>query len=70
MKPRILPTLAKLNHLTYGDTCRAVTPTGSTTGEYLGVETTRGVWFALFRHRRGTDSIPVDQIESVVPAAI
>lgn len=66
MKSRMLPSLTKLNHLRYGDTYRAVTNAGSTTGEYLGVETTRGVWSVLLRHRRGTESIPITQIKSVV----
>ena len=66
MKSRMLPPLTKINDLTYGDTYRAITTTGSTTGEYLGVETTRGVWSVLLRHRRGTESIPITEIKSVV----
>lgn len=70
MKSHTLPSLTKLNHLKYGDTYRAITTAGSTTGEYLGVETTRGVWSVLLRDRRGTESIPITQIESVVLSAV
>lgn len=61
--------LTDFNHLKCGDTYHAVTATGICTGEYLGVETTHGVWSILLRHHCGTDSIPFSQIESVVAAA-
>jgi hypothetical protein len=46
----------------------AVTARGSATGEYLGVETSHGVWSILLRHDRGTDSIPLLRIESIAAA--
>lgn len=64
--PSTAPT--DLNHLRRGVTYRAVTATISSTGEYLGVETTHGVWSILLRHERGTESIPVGQIESIAAA--
>lgn len=57
-----------LNRLKCGDTYRAVTPTGAATGEYLGVETTHGVWSILLRHNRGTDSIPFSRLQSIAAA--
>lgn len=57
-----------LNHLRRGTTYRAVTATGQATGEYLGVETTHGVWSILLRHTRGTESIPFLRIESIAAA--
>jgi hypothetical protein len=57
-----------LNHLRWGVTYRAVTATGNATGEYLGVETTHGVWSILLRHDRGTESIPFSRIESIAAA--
>jgi hypothetical protein len=60
--------LSDLNHLRRGATYRAVTATDNATGEYLGVETTRGVWSILLRDERGTASIPFFRIESIVAA--
>jgi hypothetical protein len=57
-----------LNHLRRGVTYLAVTSRGSATGEYLGVETSHGVWSILLRHDRGTDSIPLFRIESIAAA--
>ncbi len=61
-------TTADLNHLRRGVKYRAVTPTTHSTGEYLGVETTHGVWSILLRHERGTESIPIFRIESIAAA--
>ncbi len=57
-----------LNQLTRGVTYRAVTAGGDATGEYLGVETTYGVWSILLRHERGTESIPFFRVESIAAA--
>jgi hypothetical protein len=57
-----------LNRLRWGVTYRAVTATGHATGEYLGVETTHGVWSILLRHDRGTESIPLSRIEAIAAA--
>ena len=57
-----------LNHLRCGVTYRAVTAKGHATGEYLGVETTHGVWSILLRHDRGTESIPFLRIVSIAAA--
>ena len=57
-----------LNHLRWGQRYCAVTATGQATGEYVGVETTHGVWSILLRHNRGTDSIPFLRIESIAAA--
>ncbi|MDH4116968.1 MAG: hypothetical protein OEW30_06190 [Acidimicrobiia bacterium] len=59
---------ADLNRMRRGATYRAITATTDVTGEYLGVQTTHGVWSLLFRHDRGTDSIPVPTIESIEAA--
>ncbi len=64
--PSMAPT--ELNLLRCGSTYRAVTATGHATGEYLGVETTHGVWSILLRNERGTDSIPFLRIESIAAA--
>ena len=56
------------NHLKRGETYRAVTATVSATGEYLGVETTHGVWSILLRHDLGTESIPRFTIETIAAA--
>ena len=64
--PSTAPTM--LNQLRRGATYVAVTATSNATGEYLGVETTHGVWAILLRHECGTDSIPLASIESIVAA--
>lgn len=61
-------TQTNLNHLRSGGTYCAVTSNGSTTGEYLGVETVHGVWSILLRHDLGYDSIPFSHIESIAAA--
>ncbi len=66
--PRI-PPMSAFNDLRYGAVYRATTPAGVRIGEYLGVETTHGVWSILLRHESGTDSVPFSHIEAVVPAA-
>ena len=66
LAPSTAPT--DLNHLRRGTTYRAFTAAGNATGEYLGVETTHGVWSILLRHDRGTDSIPFFRIESIAAA--
>ena len=58
----------ELNRLRRGATYRAVTATGYTTGEYLGVETTHGVWSIVLRHAGGFESIPIGRIESIAAA--
>ena len=65
----LVPPMSALNGLRCGDVYRATTSSGASTGEYLGVETTHGVWSILLRHESGTDSVPLSRIESVVPAA-
>lgn len=57
-----------LSHLRWGVTYRAVTATGHATGEYLGVETTHGVWSILLHHNHGTESIPFSRIVSIAAA--
>lgn len=57
-----------LNHLMWGKTYRAITATGHATGEYIGVETTHGVWSILLRHKHRTESIPFSRIESITAA--
>jgi hypothetical protein len=64
--PSTAPT--DLNRLERGMTYRAVTATVNATGEYLGVETTHGVWSILLRHDRGTESIPMFRIKSIAAA--
>lgn len=66
LAPLAAPT--DLNHLRRGATYCAVTATANATGEYLGVETTHGVWSILLRHERGTESIPFFRIESIAAA--
>lgn len=66
----IAPSMAHvdLNHLQRGVRYSAVTSTANATGEYLGVQTTHGVWSILLRNERGTESIPVVWIESIASA--
>lgn len=70
MNTHVIPSLSDLNQLRCGDTYRVVTTSGTITGEYLGVETTRGAWSVLFKHQCGTDSIPVTYIRSTAVAAL
>lgn len=56
---------ADLNHLRVGASYEVVTPTGSKTGQYLGVETTHDVWSVLLRRVTGIDSIRFSLIESM-----
>lgn len=59
--------ISRLNKLRRGRKYRAATADGHTTGEYLGVETTHGVWSMLLRHRHGTASIPLARVTALEP---
>ena len=61
--------LRAANRLERGATYQARTRTGTTVGEYLGMETPYGDRAILLRHRSGTDSIPLDEILSIRPKA-
>lgn len=63
------PIIYDLNRLRRGSTYRAVTRQGSTTGEYLGMETAHGDRAVLLRHGRGTASIAVDTLTSIAAVA-
>lgn len=52
-------------NLKLGNTYRATTSTGSSIGEYLGMETPYGEWSILLRHPTGTESIAVNNVLSV-----
>jgi len=54
------------NHLRRGATYRATTRSGTTVGEYLGMETPHGRCAMLLRHGTGTESIPLRSITSVL----
>jgi hypothetical protein len=57
-----------LNHLRRGATYCATTPRGSSTGEYLGIETPHGEWAILIRTDGETTSIPMTDITEVTAA--
>jgi hypothetical protein len=64
------PTVAwNLNLLRRGASYRATTRSGSTTGEYLGMEAPHGDRAILLRHGAHTESIPLSDVTGVVPAA-
>lgn len=52
-----------------GATYRVATRSGSTVGEFLGIETPHGEWAILIRHTAGTDSIPCSLVTSIESAA-
>lgn len=54
-----------LNNLRLGDVYRATTRSGSSVGEYLGMETPYGDWAILLRHPTGTDSIALDEVLTI-----
>ena len=58
-------THANLHHLHRGAEYRATTITGSTTGEYIGMESFHGDRAILLRHAAGTASIEVDDVTSI-----
>ncbi len=58
-----------LNDLRRGTTYRASTRSGVTVGEYLGIETPHGQRAILLRHKRGTASIAVVDVMTIVRAA-
>lgn len=58
-----------LNLLQRGSTYQADTCHGTTTGEYLGMETPYGCRAILLRHRGGTDSVAVSHITAIHLAA-
>lgn len=60
----------ELNYLRVGTSYEVVTPRGTATGEYLGVETTHDVWSVLIRHPHGIDSIRFSQIKSMTIAPV
>lgn len=58
-------TPPSLNHLRRGAIYCARTRSGSTVGEYLGMESSHGERAILLRHGSGTESIPVDEVASI-----
>ncbi len=58
-----------LNDLRRGTTYRASTRCGVTIGEYLGIETPHGQRAILLRHGRGTASIAVSDVMTIIRAA-
>ena len=54
------------NELRRGATYRVTTRHGTTTGEYLGIESHHGDRALLLRHRAGTESVPVWSVTSIV----
>lgn len=59
----------RFNDLRRGATYRATTRLGTTTGEYLGMETPHGVRAMLLRHQAGTASIPFRTVTALCRAA-
>ncbi|MGA9596575.1 MAG: hypothetical protein WBV06_10480 [Acidimicrobiia bacterium] len=60
---------ADLNNLRRGTTYIATTATGTTVGEYLGMEAPYGARAVLLRDPAGTESINQNEIVSIEPAA-
>ena len=58
-----------MNHLRRGVHYHATTAYGCTSGEYLGMESLFGDRAILLRHRTGTASITVGDVESILPIA-
>ena len=58
-----------LNRLRRGTTYMATTPTLVAIGEYLGMESPHGERAILLRNATGTDSIWLDDVTSIGPAA-
>lgn len=58
-----------MNHLRRGVHYHATTAHGCTSGEYLGMESLFGDRAILLRHRTGTASITVGDVESILPIA-
>ncbi len=58
-----------LNHLRRGASYQATTRSGSTSGEYLGMEVPHGDRAILLRHEARTESIPLCDVTSIQPAA-
>jgi len=68
--PQCLFTRARFNHLQRGATYQATTADdGIVVGEYLGMEVPFGRWALLLRHQTGTESIPLRDIVTILPAA-
>jgi hypothetical protein len=64
-----LSARSRFNHLRCGETYRATTADAVVVGEYLGMEVPFGRWAILLRQRTGTESIPLDDVVSILPAA-
>ena len=58
-----------LNHLKLGSTYRATTNSGTTNGEYLGMETPYGDRSILLRSGASTASIALSDLTGLVPSA-
>lgn len=59
-----------LNSMRSGHNYAAATSSGNEfTGEYLGYEVVHGTWSLLLRTDEVTVSVPLDQIDTVLPAA-
>jgi hypothetical protein len=63
------PAPDKINELRRGQTYLATTRHRTAIGEYLGIETAHGDRAILLRHTSGTESIEVDDLTSIQPAA-
>lgn len=67
--PATSPVQASLNQLRRGATYVAHTPHGRVAGEYLGMEMLYGEFAILLRGTDATESITVDDVVSIRPAA-
>lgn len=63
------PRQSSLTRLEPGATYRATTCSGTTVGEYLGLETPHGDRTILLRGVSGTAAIPVSELISIRPQA-
>ncbi len=55
----------RFNDLEPGRTYRATTRNGSTSGEYLGIETRYGDWLIMLRADSHTTSLALDEVTSI-----
>jgi hypothetical protein len=58
-------TSPSFNHLRRSATYRITTTRGTSSGEYLGMETPHGDRAILLRHMTGTESIPLREVTSI-----
>lgn len=69
MAPHTSRKRPNFNELERGTTYLATTRNGTAVGQYLGMEVPYGDWAILLRHRTGTESIALNDITSIRPAA-